>query len=84
MVCPPAKYPSDTNNKCNSCDGSCTFCFGPTIDNCTACITGMVLFNFTCTTTCPKGYTVNQWNVCFEGRMQMFLGFVLILITLFL
>jgi hypothetical protein len=30
----------------------------------------MVLFNFTCTLSCPAGYTVNQWNVCFECVIQ--------------
>lgn len=64
MVCPPAYYPNDVLNVCSACDGSCTYCFGPTLDNCTGCITGMVLFNFTCTLNCPSGYTVNQWNVC--------------------
>lgn len=85
MVCPPAQFPSDAINKCLACDGSCTFCFGSTIDNCTACITGMVLWNFTCTTSCPKGYTVNQWNVCFEMKMQVLASFaVLVLMATFL
>ena len=38
LVCPPATYPDSSSGTCNLCDGSCTFCFGPTIDNCTACI----------------------------------------------
>jgi proprotein convertase subtilisin/kexin type 5 len=65
-VCPPTSFPSTTTNTCSPCDGSCTYCFGPTINNCTGCITGMVLYNFTCTINCPTGYTLNQWNVCFE------------------
>jgi proprotein convertase subtilisin/kexin type 5 len=31
-VCPPAKYPNDILRVCSICDGSCTFCFGSTIN----------------------------------------------------
>jgi proprotein convertase subtilisin/kexin type 5 len=66
-VCPQSSYPDTPTKKCLSCDQSCTFCFGSTINNCTACISGMVLYNFTCTTKCPTGLTVNQWKVCYES-----------------
>jgi hypothetical protein len=36
-------------------------------------------------TSCPKGYTVNQWNVCFEKKMQVLASFaVLVLMAIFL
>lgn len=79
-VCPPASFPNTDTNECNLCDGSCTFCFGPTIDNCTGCIDGMVLYNFTCTLSCPSGYTVNQWNVCWEGYMLVVIVLLILLL----
>jgi hypothetical protein len=40
----------------------------------------MVLFNFTCTLTCPRGYTINQWNVCYEENIKMLLTLLLLIV----
>lgn len=65
-------YPDETTKTCLGCNNKCKFCFGSTIDNCTKCVTGYVLNNFTCTTACPDGQTPNKYNVCEKKLFEHF------------
>lgn len=64
-VCSPGKFANNQTLTCDDCNNKCAFCFGSTVDNCTKCATSYVLSNFTCTSSCPSGYTNNaNYDVC--------------------
>ena len=48
MHCPAGTYFSDSSNQCMNCSDTCASCEGLSALNCTACISGLVLFNSTC------------------------------------
>lgn len=48
-------YPASSNYTCLLCQSPCEYCTSATV--CTTCLTGFFLFNNSCPTVCPSGYT---------------------------
>jgi hypothetical protein len=56
-TCPSGTFPSNSTSSCQTCDSSCSTCFGSGNNQCTSCPAGSILVNGKCTTgtTCPSG-----------------------------
>lgn len=72
-ACPPGFYGVDISNECDSCDPACSLCYGPSINECEACVDGYFLLEEydTCIDVCIDGYYGNSSNnkcsVCSSG-----------------
>jgi hypothetical protein len=65
LNCPTGLYSNPATGNCTGCSGSCDTC-SVTSSNCTSCLNGLALFNYTCVTNCTDGYYLlnSQCNAC--------------------
>ncbi|EAR85854.2 transmembrane protein, putative (macronuclear) [Tetrahymena thermophila SB210] len=64
-TCLKGFFINQSTQKCSSCDPQCQQCNGPSLQNCTGCQSGLILFNSQCITSCPNNfYLDSQTNLC--------------------
>ena len=59
ISCPNGKYGETSTNTCDSCNGDCKTCQGPSSSQCTSCFTGKSLHSNQCLSSCPSGFYDN-------------------------
>ncbi|KAK7933749.1 hypothetical protein WMY93_004645 [Mugilogobius chulae] len=52
--CPPQHY-KDSHSRCRACHSSCSSCWGPSVSQCSDCLSGLFLQQGQCVETCGEG-----------------------------
>ncbi|KAL4494813.1 hypothetical protein ABPG73_004253 [Tetrahymena malaccensis] len=64
-TCLQGFFLNQNTQKCSSCDSQCQQCSGPSLQDCTGCQSGLILFMNQCIKNCPYNYYLDSsTNLC--------------------